>query len=246
VAVYGAFGVALAGALAAAALAATAALAVFCFVKVIGLVLLGAPRRAECASATDTVPAMRGALVFLAGLCLLLGVVPGLLVPTLARLGPGDARLAQHAGIVLPGTGGLPTLGLALALVVVVVGLWRARSPREAAPTPAWACGQRVEPALAWTSAGFTKPLRLVTEGLLRPRREQTVHAQAGVVQEIVYEAEVPHLFDTLLYEPITAGAMRGASLMRRLQSGSLRTYLIYLLALVALLLALVRTGALL
>ena len=43
---YGGLGDGLAGALALAALAATAALAVFCFVKVVGLVLLGPPRRA--------------------------------------------------------------------------------------------------------------------------------------------------------------------------------------------------------
>ena len=43
---YGHVGDGIAGAIALAALAATAALAVFCFVKVVGLVLLGAPRRA--------------------------------------------------------------------------------------------------------------------------------------------------------------------------------------------------------
>ena len=46
-------GVALASGVALAGLAATAALALLCFVKVVGLVLLGAPRRAECAAAVD-------------------------------------------------------------------------------------------------------------------------------------------------------------------------------------------------
>ena len=44
---YGGIGDGLAGAIALAALAATAALAVLCFVKVVGLVLLGPPRRDE-------------------------------------------------------------------------------------------------------------------------------------------------------------------------------------------------------
>ena len=52
-------------------------------------------------------------------------------------------------------------------------------------------------------------------------------------------------MFDTLIYEPVTAGALRGAAFVRRLQSGSLRTYLMYLLGLLALLLALVRVGVL-
>jgi hypothetical protein len=60
-------------------------------------------------------------------------------------------------------------------------------------------------PGLAWTSAGFTKPLRLLQETALRPKRELTASAERGVLQEVVYEAEVSHLFDTLIYEPVTA-----------------------------------------
>jgi hydrogenase-4 component B len=245
VAVEAPFGVALAGAAATAVLAATAALAVYCFVKVIGLVLLGAARRPECAAAEESPAGMRSALVFLAGLCVLLGVAPGLLVPTLAELGPGDAPLAEHAGLALPDTGGLPTLALALALAAVTLALWRLAAGRRAAPAPAWACGQRVEPALEWTSAGFTKPLRLVFESVLRPERELTVRRRGGIVQEVAFEAEVPHLFDTLVYEPVSAAALRGAAIVRRLQSGSLRAYIVYLLALVGVLLALVRLGVL-
>ena len=239
-------GVALAGALATAALAGTAALAVYCFVKVIGLVLLGLPRRAECAQASEVPVGMRASMVFLAGSCVALGVLPGLLVPTLAALGPGRVRLHEGAGLNVPGTGSLPTLALALALVLLVSALVRlGRSPR-AARTPAWACGQLPASGLAWTSAGFTKPLRLVLEALLRPRREVRVTtASSGVVEAVAYEAEVPHLFDTLLYGPVSRVALHAAGIARRLQSGSLRTYLIYLLALLGVLLALARTGVL-
>ena len=51
----------------------------------------------------------------------------------------------------------------------------RCAGSRSAAPAPTWACGQLVEPALRWTSAGFTKPLRLVLEAVLRPQREIAV-----------------------------------------------------------------------
>jgi hypothetical protein len=88
--------------------------------------------------------------------------LPGLVVPTLAHLGPGAAELTARPGVYLPGTGGLPTLALAVALVLVTGALWRAGTGRRAAPSPAWACGQHVVPGLAWTSAGLTKPLRLL------------------------------------------------------------------------------------
>jgi hypothetical protein len=100
-------------------------------------------------------------------------------------------------------------------------------------------------PALGWTSAGFTKPLRLVLEGLFRPRRELDVVRAGGMVQKITYSGHVPSLVDTLLYEPAIRAGLRGAALARRLQTGNVRTYALYLLALVVGLLVLVRIGVL-
>jgi hydrogenase-4 component B len=241
----GSTGVAVAGALATAGLAATAALAVFCFVKVVGLVLLGRPRRPGVAGAVEGPRSMRSATAFLAAACVVLGLVPGLLVPTLAGLGPGRVVLAERAGLTVPGTGSLPPLGIALALAVLVAVLLAARGRRAAAPAPVWACGQRVEAALDWTSAGFTKPLRLVLEAVLRPERSVAVRSSGGLVQEVEYRASVPHLFDTAVYRPVLRASLAAAAIASRLQSGSLRGYVVYLLALVIALLALARTGAL-
>lgn len=109
--------------------------------------------------------------------------------------------------------------------------------------SPAWTCGQVIVPRLQWTSAGFTKPLRLVLETVLRPRRELRIEEDAGLVREVRYRLEVPHLFDTVLYGPTQRAAMRLAARARRLQSGSLRAYITYLLALVFVMLALVQLG---
>lgn len=239
-------GIAAVGAAAVALLAVTAGLVVFCFVKVIGLVLLGGPRTPRTAAAAERPVATRGAVTALAGVCVVLGLMPGLLLPTLAGLAPGTAEVPTGLRLDLPGTGGFAPLGVVVALVVVCAGLlWlTGRRPRAAA-TPAWACGQRVEPALAWTSAGFSNPLRVVLRFVYRPDREVRVGTQDGVVTEVAYRAEIPHLFDTLLYEPLNRRALGAAATVRRLQSGSLRTYLVYLLALVIVLLAIVHLGVL-
>lgn len=243
--VAGRVGVALTGAIATAVLAGTAALAAYCFVKVIGLVALGAPRRPECVEASDAPVGMRASMAFIAFGCVTLGVLPGLLVPTLAALGPGHSGLSASATLTVPGTGSLPTLALTVGLVALVALLVRLAGARRAAPTPVWVSGQPTTTESQWTSAGFAKPLRLVLESLLRPRRNVEVVIRSGVVQSVAYRAEVPHLFDTLLYGPVSRGALRGARVARRLQSGSLRAYLVYLLALLGVLLALARIGAL-
>ncbi len=237
-------GLGMVGALAAAGLAATAALALYCFVKVVGLVLLGAPRRPEVESATEAPMSMRAGMLALAVACVAIGVAPGLLVPTLAELAPQPIQLEMGAGLNVPGTGSLPSPWLALGLIAIVALLWRVRGQRRAAPTPAWACGQTVEPSLAWSSASFTKPLRLVLEAALRPRREVVSTTEGGLLQGVAYRGDVPHLFDTLLYRPVRRGALAAAHVTRRLQSGSVRTYAAYLLALLLALLLVFRIGA--
>jgi hydrogenase-4 component B len=240
---YGGLGDGLAGALALGALGATAALAVFCFVKVVGLVLLGQPRRATVAEARDAPLSMRAAVVGLAGACVALGVVPGLLVAPLARLAPWPVSVPTTLTLHVPGTGSLPTVAIALVLVLLVPVLVALRGRRVAAPTPTWVCGQLVQPQLAWTSAGFTKPLRLVLEPILRPEREIAVRSEGGVVQEVSYSGRVPQLIDERLYAPAVRSALDAARHARRLQSGRLGTYVGYLIALVLVLLAAAKAG---
>jgi hydrogenase-4 component B len=243
VAVYGHVPDGVAGALALGALAATAALAVFCFVKVVGLVLLGPPRTDASATAEESPLPMRLALGFLALACVALGLAPGLLFGALVGLAPWSPAAPTHVGLQVPGTGSLPTLGIATVLVGLVAALTVLRGTRTAAPAPTWACGQRVEPALLWTSAGFTKPLRLVLEAVLRPQREIAVRTEGGVVQEVSYTGHVPHLVDEHVYAPVTRVSLAAAGHTRRLQSGSLGTYVVYLIVLVLTLLAAARLG---
>jgi len=240
---YGGLGDGVAGAVALAALAATAALAVFCFVKVVGLVLLGPPRRDAVAHAVEAPLAMRSAMFFLGGACLVLGLAPGLLVGSLAGLAPWHAVVPTAFGLHPPGTGSLRTVGLAVALGVLVPVLVALRSRSAAAPAPAWACGQLVQPQLRWTSAGFTKPLRLVLEAVLRPQRQIAVRVQGGVVQEVAYSGRIPQLLDERVYLPALRSALTAAAHARRLQTGRLGTYVGYLIALVLVLLAAAKTG---
>ena len=243
VSAYGNLAAGVAGAAALAALAMTAALAVFCFAKVAGLVLLGQPRRQEVADAVEAPWPMRSAIAFLALACIVLGVVPGLLFEPLVGLAPWPAHAQATLGLHLPSTGSLPTPGIAVVLAGLTTALVVLRGRRSARPAPSWACGQLVEPQLNWTSAGFTKPLRLVLESVLRPEREVSVVNHGGVVQEVSYEGHVPHLIDERVYRPIVRRSLAAAGGARRLQSGSLGTYVVYLIGLVLTLLLAAKVG---
>ena len=128
---------------------------------------------------------------------------------------------------------------------MVVSALVVLRGRRAAAPAPTWACGQLVEPQLRWTSAGFTKPLRLVLEAVLRPQREIEVVRSGGLVREVSYSGRVPQHLDERLYRPAARLALVAAAHARRLQTGRLGTYVAYLIALVLVLLAATKAGVL-
>lgn len=68
---------------------------------------------------------------------------------------------------------------------------------------------------------------------------------ERGIVQRIRYAGEVPALTEAQLYEPAVRTGLRAAAAARRLQSGSVRTYAVYLLGLVVGLLVLADLGAL-
>jgi hypothetical protein len=87
--------------------------------------------------------------------------------------------------------------------------------------------------------------VRLALEALLRPRRELEVVRAGGIVQRIRYARELHSPADRLLYRPTIRAGLAGAAVARRLQTGNVRTYAAYLLALVIGLIALARTGAL-
>ena len=80
-------------------------------------------------------------------------------------------------------------------------------------------------------------------EAVLRPQREVTVRAAGGVVQDVSYTGHVPHLIDERVYRPATRVALSGAAGARRLQSGRLGVYVLYLVGLVLVLLAAARLG---
>jgi len=221
-------------------MAATVGLALFCFVKVGGLVLLGHSRSEAARDARDPGVPMRVGMGLLAGMCLLLGAVPGLIISPLLRLRPGAPVTAHTAGLWLPGTGGLPTAGILTVLVVGTFVLVRVRGPRTAL-APVWNCGQIDEPALAWTSAGFTASLRLSLQGVLRSERALEVERESGIVQEIRYRQHVPSLIDRWVYGPTQRIAFKLAAVARRLQSGSLPAYVGYLVGLLLVLLILGR-----
>ena len=183
---YGGVGGGIAGAAALAALAATAALAV-CFVKVVGLVLLGPPRRA--ATATEAPVEMRAAVVLARRrVCRYLGLAPGLL--WIARRTGAVAGRGTNASAELPERDRCPPQESPSRSsssrqdwsCCVAIEVRRPHPPGPAGSSWSLACGGR---------APASRSLRLAAKVVLRPQREIVVRETGGVLQEVSYSGNV-------------------------------------------------------
>ncbi len=246
----------------AAMLALTGGLAAACFVKAFGVTFLGRTRTPHAEHATEAPPSMIVAMVWLAAVCVALGVAPGyamhlLDAPTASLLhGAGASAVVTARGPLVLSTALTPSgadataismtlvaaLLLALtALAWVLRGGWR-RVPPSVAPT--WTCGMSPTARFDYTATAFAKPLRLVFAALYRPRRAVT-RETAGtpyVVRRIHYAGEVVDLAETHVYQRVERDVSALAQTIRARSTGRIHGYILFVLG--ALFVALLLFGA--
>jgi len=232
-----------------AALALTGGLTAAAFVKAFGIGFLGQPRTPAAAAAGEAAPAMAAGTALLAVPCLVLGVVPGAVVPLLARaagtaLGgpvvggrvPGPLR--ADTGLAVAGSTDViqPAL-LAAALLAGLVLAWalaylRVRGRSRARRTEAWGCGREQQtPRMQYTATSFAEPLQRVFDDVLRPDRDLDVSHLAEsryFERAITYRSRTDDAVERGAYRPLTILVQRWGEVARRAQNGSMHRYLGY------------------
>lgn len=180
-------------AVAAAAAAMAAGLAACAVLRLLGVAFLGRPRTPRAAAAADPPRHARVALIGLAALVAVSGLLPG---PLLGLLNPAlriltGSGLEDRAGwlTVAPTTGAPGYAALAVAGLLLLIGgavflLMRSKAPGPVRRGPAWECGFAApppwlpfgDPATQYTEASFAEPLqRTMGRGLLAAETERVV-----------------------------------------------------------------------
>jgi len=223
---------------AAAAVALTAALAGYVMVKFYGIVFLGQPREDKLSQAHDAGVLERIGLLWLLGLCLVLGIVPVAVIEfidpvtrILVGTGLGETARAHGWFLLAPISGARASYnpGLFLiviltvfALVFVVVRRVYHGRVRRAAP---WDCGFPLQNArMQDTAEGFGQPIRQVFEPFYRMERELPTPFDTAPR----YRVKVEDHFWYWLYLPIARAAEFGTRLVTPLQKGRIAVYLLY------------------
>ena len=232
-------------------LALAAALAAACFVRAYGVAFLGRPRSPAAANASEVDRFSLAAMLAFAGLCLLLGILPGLVIDALAPVtalvvgGQLPAQVGQQWLSIVPIAEGRSSYDGLLVLVFIAVSAGAAAfaihrfASRVARRGPAWDGGfPDATPITQYSAASFAQPIRRVFATSAFLAREHVTMPPPGSVTPALFRVEVHDLVWEGLYAPI-AGLVGGAAdRLNRFQFLTIRRYLsLVFVALVVLLL---------
>jgi hydrogenase-4 component B len=229
-----------------ATLAVTGGLTATAFVKALGVGFLGQPRTKSARQAHEVGPSMLAGMTLLATGCVVLGVVPGIVLPVLDHaVAVGLAHGAPHT--LRTGLGlGLASLRGAIQPALLVVGLLAAfvvtRSALRLVPRPAelrhprraeaWGCGRDVQTArMEITATSFAEPLQRVFADVLRPDHdlEVTHVAESRYVPEaITFRRRMDDATERAVYQPAIAAVTWWGRMARRVPNGSVHRYLAF------------------
>lgn len=231
-------------------MALAAALAATAFVKAYGITFLSRPRSAVAGQAKEVPGPMLAAMGGFAALCLILGVAPGGAVLTIDRVA------SALVGASIPGVGETGWLslvpvnalqsvygGLALFLVgsffaslaVLVIHRWGNAAVRRAA---AWDCGfPWASSAGQYTASSFSQPIRRVFGSVVLRAHETVDMPEPGEMRPASISARSTDPAWAFLFSPLAGAVERAADVLNRLQSMTIRRYLMLMFAALVILL---------
>jgi hydrogenase-4 component B len=207
-----------------------------CFAKLYGIAFLGRARSLEAKHAVEVATPMQAAMGILAGLCVLIGIMPGLVLRPLGVLAQEILHVPELPEAALSISRTLPLVAASVAVLMILVAILR----RVKRVTPTWACGLAgLDSRMQYSSTAFSKPLRKAFTKVYRPERtvEVLYEEQPYFPKAISYRAGRTTSFEKSLYRPAVDAIIAMSNRLRRLQTGNIQVYLLYIfLALIALL----------
>jgi hypothetical protein len=220
-------------------LALATALAAACFVRAFGITFLGRPRSAEAAQAKEVDVWSRSAMLGLAALCFLVGILPGIIIDGLApvvQLVVG-ARMPVQMGVpwlsIIPITesrssynGLLVFLFMGMSGVIAAIGIHRLAS-HKLRRAPAWDCGfPNRSPVTQYTASSFAQPIRRVFGGFAFNAHEVVEMPPPGDLAPARFRVSLHDIIWDGLYAPICALVGGMADRFNKLQFLTIRQYL--------------------
>ena len=220
-------------------LALAAALAAACFVKAFGVTFLGRPRGAAAETAHEVDRCSLAAMFILAALCLLAGILPGLVIDALSpitleilggrmpiqahepwlSIAPIAESRSSYNGLLV-----MVFITVSASSAVFFIHRFASRALRRA---PAWGCGfSDPTPAAQYSAVSFAQPIRRVFGTLAFHARDHVEMPAPGDTRPARLRIELHDLIWEGLYQPLAVAVGFLADRLNRLQFLTIRQYL--------------------
>ena len=220
-------------------LALAAALSAACFVRAYGIAFLGRPRTPEAARAAETDRFSLAAMAICLALCVIAGILPGLLIDALAPVAQAlaGARMPVQTAIswlsIVPVAESRSSYnGLLILLFITVSTLLTIEAVHRYASRavrcgPAWDCGfPDASPATQYTADSFAQPIRRVFGEVVFQARERVDMPPPGDTRPARLAVALRDLVWEAVYAPIAAGLAVVTEKLNHLQFLTIRKYL--------------------
>jgi formate hydrogenlyase subunit 3/multisubunit Na+/H+ antiporter MnhD subunit len=220
-------------------LALAAALAAACFVKAFGVTFLGRPRSNAAEAASEVDRYSLAAMFALAALCLLAGILPGLVIDALAPVatsilgGRVPAQIHEPWLSIVPiaetrssynGLLVMVFITISASLAVIFIHRFASHALRRG---PAWGCGfSDPAPAAQYSGGSFAQPIRRVFGTLVFRARDHVEMPAPGDIRPARLRIELHDLIWEGMYEPIARVVGFSSERLNLLQFLTIRRYL--------------------
>jgi formate hydrogenlyase subunit 3/multisubunit Na+/H+ antiporter MnhD subunit len=211
-------------------------LAVLCFVRLIGIVLLGSPRSHAAAHAHESSPWMTVPMLILATASVAVAVQPSRVIRvfTLVTTQLGGPTTAEALAHVTSSTSMIGTCAIAIWSALAVVALVFALRTRKRAQDQTWGCGYAAPTVrMQYTGRSFSEMLaERLLPAPLRPRVLERA-PEAIFPREGELSSDTVDPFTRSVYQPFLARWAERFVRLRWLQQGILHVYVLYILIVV-------------
>jgi formate hydrogenlyase subunit 3/multisubunit Na+/H+ antiporter MnhD subunit len=220
-------------------LALAAALAAACFVKAFGVTFLGRPRGPAAETAFEVDGYSLTAMFILAALCLLAGILPGLVIDALSPITTGILGSRMPVQVNEPWLSIVPIaesrssyngllvmvfITLSASAAVFVIHRFASHALRRG---PAWGCGfSDPTPAAQYSAVSFAQPIRRVFGTLVFHARDHVEMPAPGDIRPARLRIELHDLIWEAIYAPIAGAVGYSSERLNRLQFLTIRQYL--------------------
>ncbi len=140
----------------------------------------------------------------------------------------------------------MPAILFGLILALAIVGVLVALVARKQKVTQniTWDCGTNLTPRMEITATGFSRSIITIFKGILKPTKQTDVEYRDAELRYFpkvgVVTMELQDVYSKYFYEPLRAGVLKIAGYVKKIQSGNVNAYVLYIfLTLIVLLVAL-------